>query len=207
MESVERQSPVDVDRTGHDDGPSDGSLLQRHRRGDREAADLLYRRYAYRLLALARSRHSPDLAGRLDDEDIVQSVFGSFFRGVSSGSYEVPVGEELWNLFVVITLNKIRAKGVYHRAAKRDVRQTVGDDVIERYPVALESDDHAYAILKMSVDEALGRLPEGYRVVLESRLEGREVAEIAQAIGRSKRSVERILHESRQALGTLLGES
>ena len=40
-------------------------------------------RYARRLEALARSKTSPDLARRVDDEDIVQSVFGSFFRGVA----------------------------------------------------------------------------------------------------------------------------
>jgi RNA polymerase sigma-70 factor (ECF subfamily) len=206
MASANRQLPAEDVRAAHEEAPSDRSLLRRHRRGDREAADLLYRRYAHRLLALARSRQASDVARQVEDEDIVQSVFGSFFRGVARGSYDVPDGEELWNLFVVITLNKIRAKGVYHRAAKRDVRNTVGVDGIERYPVVLESDDHAFAILKMSVDEALARLPSQYRVVLESRLEGYEVAEIARTVGRSKRSVERILHECRETLSTALGD-
>ena len=106
--------------------PSDHSLVRRFRQGHQDAADLLYHRYADRLLTLVQARQSPDLASRVDYEDIVQSVFGSFFRGVSRGMYDVPAREELWHLFLVITLNKIRAKGVFHRAAKRDVRMTIG---------------------------------------------------------------------------------
>src|SRR3954452_12460191 len=113
--------------------PSDHSLVRRFRQGNQDAADLLYRRYADRLLTLVRAKQFPDLASRVDYEDIVQSVFGSFFRGVSRGMYDAPDGEELWHLFLVITLNKIRAKAVHHRAAKRDVRRTIGGAGIDRY--------------------------------------------------------------------------
>ncbi len=51
---------------------------------------------------------APDLAGRVDADDIVQSVFRTFFRRVAKGDYEVPDGEELWKLFLVIALNKVR---------------------------------------------------------------------------------------------------
>jgi DNA-directed RNA polymerase specialized sigma24 family protein len=43
-------------------------------------------------------------------------------------------------------------------------------------------------------------------VVVELRMEGYEVAEIAQQTGRSKRTVERILQESRNQLKVLLAE-
>ena len=42
---------------------SDHSLVQSFKLGSQEAATLLYRRYANRLRALARSKCSPDLAG------------------------------------------------------------------------------------------------------------------------------------------------
>src|SRR5262249_3618200 len=106
--------------------PSDRSLLERLRQGSEGAAELLYARYAQRLRDLARAQCSPDLARRVEVDDIVQSVFGSFFRGASQGYYSLPAGEELWKLFLVISLNKIRAKGAYHRAAKRDARRTIG---------------------------------------------------------------------------------
>src|SRR5262245_55855145 len=86
---------------------SDRSLLKRFRAGDADAATQLYLRYAERLRTLARTRVGRDLAPRIDAEDIVQSVFRTFFRRAALGQYHVPDGEELWKLFLVIGLNKI----------------------------------------------------------------------------------------------------
>src|SRR5262249_5101279 len=143
------RDPADAARLPTDDGPSDRSLLRQVRRGDQEAARLLYRRYAHPPRALARARAPPGFAGRGGDDDIVQSVFGSFFRGVIHGSYDVPAGKELWHLFLAITLNKIRAKRVYHRAAKRDVRQTSGGELIDRSADVLATDGQAADVLRI----------------------------------------------------------
>src|SRR6516162_2642293 len=122
---------------------SDRSLLRRFRRGENDAATALYLRYAHRLLAVTRTQASPELTRLAQPEDIVQSVFLSFFRKAAGGMYDVPEGEELWNLFLVITLNKIRAKGNYFRARKRDVRRNVGADVPESDPAAAAPDELA----------------------------------------------------------------
>jgi RNA polymerase sigma-70 factor (ECF subfamily) len=185
----------------------DHSLLQRFRRGSQDAAMQLYLRYAQRLRALAEAQCSPDLTRRVDIEDIVQSVFGSFFRKVSQGYYDVPAGEELWKLLLVIALNKIRTKGAFHRAAKRDVRRTVaGEAVLHGLQASDADDDVDYAFLQVAIAEALERLPSQHKAMLEFRIEGYEVAEIAQKMGRSKRTVERILQEARDKLRDLLGE-
>jgi RNA polymerase sigma-70 factor, ECF subfamily len=184
---------------------SDGSLLRRYRDGSEEAAQEIYRRYAQRLRALAQAKCAPDLASRLDVEDIVQSVFGSFFRGASKGYYEVPAGEELWKLFLVIALNKIRAKGAFHRAAKRDVRLTASQESFGRAGETLareEATDQAF--LQLALDEVLERLPPTHKQMVVLRLEGYEVAEMSRKTGRSKRTVERILQESRKRLADLL---
>ncbi|GAC1447443.1 MAG: hypothetical protein NVSMB9_29610 [Isosphaeraceae bacterium] len=206
MAEYANPGPVGDARHRADNEPSDGSLLRKYRHGDQEAARLLYLRYAGRLRALARSRTSADLAGRVDDDDIVQSVFGSFFRGVNRGAYDVPAGEEIWNLFLVIALNKIRAKGAHHRAAKRDVRQTTGAEKIDQSIEEPQSDSQACVLLKISIDEALHRLPDEYERAIRLCMQGYEVAEIAEAIGRSKRSVERLLQQSRARLAELLDD-
>src|SRR3954468_2244838 len=115
-----------------DEVPSDRSLLFRFRRGQDDAPTLLYLRYAERLRALAEKQSSPGLAARVDPENIFQSVFRTFFRRAAAGQYDVPEGEEIWKLLLVIGLNKIRAVGAYHRAARRDVRQTAGGESFER---------------------------------------------------------------------------
>jgi RNA polymerase sigma-70 factor (ECF subfamily) len=187
--------------------PSDHSLLRRFRHGSQDAATQLYLRYAHRLRALAQAQCSPDLARRVDVDDIVQSVFGSFFRRASTGYYDVPAGEELWKLFLVIALNKIRAKGAFHRAAKRDVRRTATGEAFDRaVELAVGEDEAAFTFLELTIDEALDRLPPPHRQMIELRIEGHEVAAIARQTGRSKRTVERVLQEARAKLADLLNE-
>jgi RNA polymerase sigma-70 factor (ECF subfamily) len=167
----------------------------------------LYFRYARRLFSLARAKSSPELARRIDAEELVQSIFGSFFRGVGSGYYDVVEGEELWKLLVVIALNKIRAKGNFHRAAKRDVRLTVSGELNEAALAASEDQDAAaLAFLKLTVEEALEQLSPQHRQIVLLRIDGYDVAEMAEKSGRSKRTVERILQEARKKLAHLLEE-
>ena len=118
---------------------------------------------------------------------------------------DVPAGEELWRLLLVLALNKIRAKGAFHRAAKRDVRRTVASSEVDQIiPATGSHDEAAYARLQLVIDDALGQLPASYQAMVEFRIQGYEVAEIASKTGRSKRSVERILQEARRQLDTLL---
>ena len=184
-----------------DEIPSDHSLLRRFRRGQDDAPTLLYLRYAERLRALAAAQSSPGLAARVDPEDIVQSVFRTFFRRAAEGEYDVPEGEEIWKLLLVIALNKVRAVGAHHRAARRDVRKTVMGEVYEQ---ALDArpgrDDEALSILNLFVGEVLDALPPGHRPIVEQRIEGFEVAEIAARVTRSRRTVERVLQEFRRRL-------
>jgi RNA polymerase sigma-70 factor (ECF subfamily) len=182
-------------------------LLARVRAGSEDAAATLYARYAQRLMALARAKCGDDLAARVDAEDIVQSVFGSFFRGAAQGFYDAPSGEEIWGLLLVIALNKIRAKGAHHRAAKRDVRKTVsGDALADSGLEPPSSDEAAQTLLRMVIDEVVAGLPEGHREVVRLRIEGYEMPEIAARTGRSLRTTERILQEFRSRMAAEFGE-
>jgi RNA polymerase sigma-70 factor (ECF subfamily) len=186
---------------------SDRSLLRRLRVGQEDAATQLYLRYAHRLRALAAARCSPDLAARVDPEDIVQSVFRTFFRRAARGDYDVPAGEELWKLFLVIALNKIRAVGAHHRAAKRDVRLSAGSDALEQaVHGAATQNETALSVLRLVIDEVLESLPPVQRQIIELRIEEYDVAEIAQKTQRSKRTVERVLQQFRTRLAAILEE-
>ena len=158
---------------------SDHSLMRRLRLGSEDAATQIYLRYVHRLRALARARSSPDLARCVDAEEIVQSVFGSFFRRAKSGYYDVPEGEELWRLFLVIALNKIRAKGSFYRAAKRNVRITSDGAVLEKcLESAHDEDEEALRDLRMWIEEANRAID--YRAAHDMvvlRIEGYQVAE------------------------------
>jgi RNA polymerase sigma-70 factor, ECF subfamily len=188
-----------------EDESSDRSLLRRFRHGHADAPKQLYLRYAERLQALVAKKTSPELGRRVEPEDIVQTVFRTFFRRVAEGSYDVPDGEEIWKLLLVIALNKIRSAGVHYKAAKRDSRRTRSGEANElAIQTAAAQDETALAVLKMVVEDVLEELPESHRQIVELRIDGHEVAEISRDVGRSKRSVERVLQEFRRRMAELI---
>ncbi len=189
------------------DEMTDHSLLQKLKDGHESAATALYQRYAGHLRALTARQSSAALSARMDPDDIVQSVFRTFFRRVNTDQYEVPRGDDLWKLFLVIALNKIRNAAAHHTAAKRDVRQTVhmGDRGAGAVP-AVTPDDTEMSALRMVVDDAIAALPESSRGMVRLRIDGYEVADIASRTGRSKRSVERVLQQFRDQLQGLLDD-
>jgi RNA polymerase sigma-70 factor (ECF subfamily) len=188
------------------ESPSDRSLLRRFQGGQPDAATALYLRYAERLRLLAAGQCAPDLAPRVDPEDIVQSVFRTFFRRAAQGQYDVPEGEDLWRLFLVIALHKIRSAATFHRAAKRDVRATATGLPGAATGRLTAPDETALATLRLVIDELLDALPPSLRVLVELRVEGHEVEEIARRAQRSRRSVERALQEFRTRLSALIRE-
>ena len=182
-------------------GESDGALLERFCAGDEDAAATLYNRYADRLRAFAEARGHRTTAARVDADDILQSAFRSFFRRAAEGDYQVPEGQELWQLLVVITLNKIRSSMRHHCAQKRDARLVVhaGDALQE---IAADGrNERAAEELRVLLRELTDHLPEVPRRIVHLRLEGHTVPEIAGLTGRSKRTVERVLQDFRRALG------
>lgn len=187
---------------GQDRPTSDASLLVRIQAGEDDAATAIYSRYASRLLKLADQNSGDDLAVRIDAEDIVQSVFRTFFRRVSDGHYLIPEGDELWKLLLVIALNKVRMIAEFHRAGKRDISHTkpIGDR-----DYANKSD--ATQILRMTIDDVLTTLPEAHRLVVRARIDGHEIAEISELVSVSRRSVERILQSFRKRLRQTLNVS
>jgi tRNA A-37 threonylcarbamoyl transferase component Bud32 len=103
------------------DEPS-SDLVEHLRQGDERAAAEIYARFADRLLALARTRLSKRLAQRLDPEDILQSVYRSFFTRVRDGRLLVAEDHDLWPLLATITIKKVRRQAIRQQAAKRDAR-------------------------------------------------------------------------------------
>ncbi len=201
----------DTERDGlpPDAEPSDGVLLRRYQNRDLDAATQLYVRYAHRLRKLAQAQCSASLARKVEPDDIVQSVFGSFFRRAAQGQYSVPDGNELWNLLLVIALNKIRAKGAYYGAAKRDARRTTDLASLERVfePTRRGNDDIAYTFLKLVINESMKSCSAQQKQIIGLRIDGWEVAEIAEQTGASVRSVERCLQHFREELARVLNQA
>ncbi|HEY3788963.1 MAG TPA: sigma-70 family RNA polymerase sigma factor [Urbifossiella sp.] len=175
---------------------SDETLIRRYRGGDDAAATSLFLRYAHRLRALAKEYCTGPYARRFDADDIVQSVFRTFFQGVRRRGYDVPPDGELWGLLMVLAMNKIRNLVDFHRAGKRAVQQTSSVTDLDQASI-LAADENAAAFLRLVLEEQLEGLPETNQDIVRLRIEGHEVAEIAKRTGRSQRTVERVLQDFR----------
>jgi RNA polymerase sigma-70 factor (ECF subfamily) len=158
---------LDAPSTRH----TDGSLLKRYQSGADAAATDIYLRYAPRLRALAARGWTPNYGGRLDEDDVVQSVFRAFFHGARNRAYEVPPDGELWGLLMVLALNKVRSLVGFHQAGKRAVRNTALVSDLDAHPT-LAADDSAAAFLRMIMDEQVAALPESNRAIIRLSTEG-----------------------------------
>lgn len=184
---------------------SDHELLEAFRKGQMEASTRLYMKYADRLIGMTARKSSAELAAKVEPEDIVQSVFRTFFRRVENGQYDVPEGEDIWKLLMVITLNKIRAVVAHNRAAKRDMRRTRSEALMEdALAQASDRDEMALATLQIVIDELLSDQIEVNRLIIRQRIEGYDILEIAENVNRSKRTVERVLQEFRARLAQMI---
>jgi RNA polymerase sigma-70 factor, ECF subfamily len=193
-----------VDKTAN--GVSDGSLVRRLKSGSQDAAKELYVRYAHRLRALARANTSKEMARRIEAEDIVQSVFRVFFAGANRGLYDVPAGEDLWKLLLVIAVNKVRNLSAFHQAAKRDIRATDELDRVDALGELVNEEEFANNYLRLVVKDTLEQLTPLAQRMIELRMEGHDVDEISALTGRSKRTVERTLQQARNRLRDVLDE-
>ncbi len=184
---------------------SSEELLSRVRAGNASAADELFHRFFEGLIALAAARLSAKLARRLDPEDVVQSAYRSFFLGAQQGRYVLKRSGDLWRLLVGITLHKLQHQVEHHTAAKRALagEQLLAEDslggladlVQARDPSPLEA-----AALADEVEQLLARLEPHQRPMLELRLQGHSLDEIAQQLQCSERTVRRTMDVVRKML-------
>lgn len=176
-------------------------LLQRLAEGQEDAAQDVFEQYVERLTALARSRLSARFSSRVDPDDIVMSAYRSFFLRARRGEFRLAEGADLWHLLVEITLHKLYRQTAYHAAQRRSIHRESADvDGSPQQAVSRESPPEAAILLADELSAVLAALPPDERAALEFRLQGLELAEIAESLGTSERTVRRWLDAAKQML-------
>jgi RNA polymerase sigma factor (sigma-70 family) len=182
-------------------------LLERYRDGDEMAAEAIFTRYFQRLTSLARSRLSPRLSHRTDPEDIVLSVYRSFFIDARVGRFTLRRGGDLWRLLASITKRKLLRQARHHTADRRSVDRELPLDRAEEgcYSIRGHEPTPEDAIaLSDELERVFSGLNAFGRRLLELRLQGAELSEIAEDTGRSERTVRRTLGQIRERLAKQL---
>jgi RNA polymerase sigma-70 factor (ECF subfamily) len=191
---------------------SEGSfdeMMAGSRAQDGAAAREVFNRFAGRLIGLARTRLDRLLRAKVSPEDVVQSVFKSFFRCQADGQLDVAGWEELWSLLVVITVRKCGRQLRRFHGAGRDVRREVVSTPAEDssaaawQALAREPSAEEAAVLAETLEQLMAGLKERERQVLELRLQGYTIPEISALVGRTEYTVQGILKRIRQRLEPL----
>jgi DNA-directed RNA polymerase specialized sigma24 family protein len=178
--------------------------------GEVAAAQPLWERYHRKLIRLAREklRGSPRRAA--DEEDVVQSAFHSFFRGITRGRFpQLGDRNNLWRLLMVITARKaldlLAAEHAKRRGGGKNcddsrispgtatsqetaIEQVVGDEPTPEFAAQVAEEYHR--LLDVLGDDILRRLA-------VCKMEGLTTDEIAGRLDCSPRTVARKLETIR----------
>lgn len=163
-------------------------LLENYQNGDSRAAFEIYSRYANRLFRLARSRIGAKLATKIDPDDVLQSAFQAFFAKADRDEVFCDGKGDLWRLLAAICINHVKREAEHYAAAKRDL--TIEAPLLE-YDHQLENASHRLDEWIESI--LLNESPLTGKVV-QGRLAGFSLKEIAKHTNRSERTIRRILH-------------
>ncbi len=181
--------------------PDDRKLVEQCRAGDQNAARLLFEHYVNRLLPLARIRLSQRLASRVDPEDIVQSVFRTFFKRLKAGEFQIEEQDDLCKLLVRITVHKALRQVAYHKAVKRDYsKEKRQNDETQDQLVQLlgrEPSPEVEVAFLNQLEHFLDRLQPMERDILEMRMQGHSNEEIAAKLGIYDRKIRRVIERVR----------
>jgi RNA polymerase sigma-70 factor, ECF subfamily len=183
------------------------NLMARLRTGDNDAAAQVFNRFANRLIELARRRLAPQIRQKLDPEDVLQSVFRSFFAHQAAGQITgLESWDNLWSWLVVITLRKCGRRIEYFYSASRDVHREIpaapSDDKWDS-DSGTSSDEPTpseAAMLAETVEQLMNRLEGRHREILSLILQGYTVREISLQLGCTERMAYRVLERVKEML-------
>ncbi|WP_182870196.1 ECF-type sigma factor [Rhodopirellula sp. JC639] len=175
--------------------------------GNSVAAVELWHHYYDRLIRAVRNRLRGQNRAASDEEDIVVSVFESFYRAAGQGRFpEMSDRDDLWRLLLKMSARKVIDK------RRREHRQRRGAGDQPRSLATGRGDEDAIidvigdqptpemvAMMTESLERLLARLGQGQmREIAVGKMEGFSNAELATRLNCSERTIERRLHLIRE---------
>lgn len=181
-------------------------LIRQASSGDREAADVLARRYEGPLREWIHRRLGPELRAQADTEDLLQSTIVAALDDLPGLSFR---GEDAFVAWLAaVAERRILMKARHHRARKRDVRRQRPMEAAAGVPGDFTSPTQGAVRRELAegIERALKELPPRERRVVELHsFQGRGFDEVAQELGLSGKSAAyRIFERALKNLGRLL---
>ncbi len=188
--------------------------LRQLQAGNRQAAQELWERYYCRLIGLARKRlRGRRISAVVDESDIAQSAFASFYRAAEQGRFpQLDGSDDLWGLLIVFTRRKVARR---LRDECRLKRRRLGTAVADADgPIELEAIASSEPTPEFSVAAVesfrllIGQLSNTtLRSLALMKMEGYTNQEIAKRLGCSLSTIERKLRRIRHEWSSVVDPS
>lgn len=186
-------------------------VLAREADSERE----LLEHFSRRLMELARRQLPIRVQRRVDPEDVVQSVYRSFFRRLEGGEFRFEESHDVWRLLAAMTFRKARLASRFHQRQRRDVKRETrltestlsGISQAATPAEGFEPQPSDVVAMFELTELILAKLQSYQRDVFTLRLEGYSVEEIARKVERSESTVFRVLARVQDIADELLKES
>jgi RNA polymerase sigma factor (sigma-70 family) len=173
--------------------PNERELLERAKRGDREAQDALCRLHIDCVHAWVRLKRTPLIASRESAMDLVQSAFRQALADLPS--YEWGGGASFRNWLLTYAENKLRNRERFHRAERRSPTREA-DQALSHFYASMASPLRT-TDAREQVDQferAFFRLGDADRdLIVFARIEGLSHAQIAERLGISEANSRKML--------------
>jgi RNA polymerase sigma-70 factor (ECF subfamily) len=183
-------------------------LIQRVRAGDQDAATELVRQYEPEIRRAVRLRLTdPRLNRVFDSMDICQSVLANFFVRVQAGQFDLNRPDQLLRLLTTMARNRLFDQARRQHADRRDSRRVEGD-AEERLANIADSGvgtPSSQVAAKELVQAVRGQLSDEERRLVEQRAQGKDWAEIAQAMGSTPEALRKKLARAMDRVTRRLG--
>jgi DNA-directed RNA polymerase specialized sigma24 family protein len=180
-----------------------------------DAARQVWERYAAQLFALAYRGMEPRLRARVGPDDLLQSMFASYFEFRLTAGEPLKDRDALLAQLVCFTLRKVRNAVKRERAGRRDYRREAvrafdGPDGASPSGWLLELADRPgptpeeVCVFEEELESWFEALPEKLRKYLLWRLEGYTNREISDRVQKSVKTVELNMSLVRRTLARLV---
>ncbi len=174
--------------------------------GDSTAANRIWQHYFDRLVRSVRHRLYGQNRAVSDEEDIVLSVFDSFYCAVEKGRFpDLSDRDDLWRLLLRMSARKVVDKRRHDLRQRRGGHEKIksldhtGDDGTVIEAIGDEPSPEMVLMMQESVEQFFSHLGVGQlRDIAGAKLEGYSNAELALRFGCSERTIERRLHLIRE---------
>jgi RNA polymerase sigma factor (sigma-70 family) len=174
--------------------------------GDSHAANQIWQHYFDRLVRAVRARLAGQNRAISDEEDVVLSVFDSFYNAAENGRFpDLSDRSDLWRLLMRMAVRKVIDKRRHDQRQRRAGNvpihslEQAGDDEMVLEVLGNEPSPDIVLMMQESVERLFSHLGVGQlRELAGAKLEGYSNAELAERFGCSERTIERRLHLIRE---------